>query len=108
MYRFEVRGSSIICSWHLDLCAWVVLLLPYSIDVGGIDLVPCSHVFLHACCHAGLFAAGQGAAGLWDAFFEAVLLKFLKSKEKSVKQSVDRGVSVMARCAYFDEDSGVG
>lgn len=62
------------------LLAGVVLLLAYSVDVGSVDLVPRSHIFLHAGRHAGLFAAGQGAAGFRDALLEAVLLEFLRRK----------------------------
>lgn len=58
--------------------AGVVLLLAYSVDIGGIDLVPRRHVFLHAGRHASLLAAGQGAAGFRDALLEAVLLEFLR------------------------------
>lgn len=55
----------------------VSLLLSYPVDVRSIDLVPSRHVLFHAAGHAGLFAAGEGAAGLGDAFFEAVFLEFL-------------------------------
>jgi hypothetical protein len=44
-------------SKEANLLAWVVLLLAYSVDVCGIDLVPRGHVFLHAGRHAGLLAA---------------------------------------------------
>ena len=37
----------------------VALLLSYSVDVGGVDLVPGGHVLLHACRHASLLAAGE-------------------------------------------------
>lgn len=55
----------------------VSLLLSYSVDVRSIDLIPRGHVFFHARRHAGLFAAGERAAGLGDALFEAVFLEFL-------------------------------
>lgn len=55
----------------------VSLLLSYSVDVRSIDLIPSCHVLLHAGSHAGLFAAGERAAGLGDAFLEAVFLEFL-------------------------------
>lgn len=55
----------------------VSLLLSYPVDVRRVDLVPGCHVLLHARRHARLFAAGERAAGLGDALFEAVLLEFL-------------------------------
>ena len=53
------------------------LLLSYSCDVGRVDLVPGSHVLLHAGGHASLLGGGEGAVGLGDALVEAVLLEFL-------------------------------
>lgn len=55
----------------------VSLLLSYPVDVRRVDLVPGGHVLFHARRHARLFAAGERAAGLGDALFEAVLLEFL-------------------------------
>jgi hypothetical protein len=55
----------------------VSLLLSYSVDVRSIDLVPSGHVLFHAGSHTGLFAAGERAAGLGDALFEAVFLELL-------------------------------
>lgn len=77
----------------VGLLAGVVLLLAYSVDVCGVDLVPRSHVLLHARCHAGLLAAGQRAAWFGDALLEAVLLKFLETSQVS-------------QCMLADEEQG--
>lgn len=53
------------------------LLLANSADVGRVDLVPGRHVLFDAGRHAALFCAREGAAGLGDAFLEAIVLKFL-------------------------------
>ena len=60
----------------------VGLLLLDPADVRGVDLVPGGHVLLHARGHAGLLAAGEGAAGLGDALLEAVLLEFLRHQKR--------------------------
>lgn len=60
----------------------VSLLLSYPVDVRRVDLIPSGHVLFHARRHARLFAAGERAAGLGDALFEAVLLEFLYCKRK--------------------------
>ena len=57
----------------------VGLLLSYPVDVRRVDLVPGRHVLFHARRHARLFAAREGAAGLGDAFLEAVFLEFLQN-----------------------------
>lgn len=62
----------------------VGLFLLDPADVGGVDLVPGGHVLLHAGGHAGLLAAGEGAAGLGDALVEAILLEFLRNRRVSI------------------------
>lgn len=56
----------------------VALLLADASNVGRVDLVPGGHVLFHARGDAGLVALGEGAAGLQDALFEAVVLQFLQ------------------------------
>lgn len=68
-------------TWVVQLL--VALLLAYPVDVGRVDLVPCSHVLLHASRHACLLAARESAAGLGNALVEAVLLEFLEDARSS-------------------------
>lgn len=70
----------------------VGLFLSQPGDVGGVDLVPGSHVLLHAGRHAGLLAARERGSGLGDTLVEAVLLEFLSHHKLLVLAASEKSI----------------